>query len=186
MRGGGEYVGANVTVGKKQLVYGVSWTKPYFLDTPWTVGVEGMKVRNEFAAKDYTIKAYSVQLFANYQINAFVRGGFQYRLRHSFITLKHMKHDSHNGELIRECFKKLGSHIKSCHAKDILLQKKLTTHLDEVRPGLGGLDYSVFLAELSRLPDTPLMLEHLPNAEEYRLAAEHIRSVAAKAGLSFV
>jgi len=29
------------------------------------------------------------------------------------------------------------------------------------------------------------MLEHLPNAEEYRLAAEHIRSVARKLRLSF-
>jgi sugar phosphate isomerase/epimerase len=91
-----------------------------------------------------------------------------------------------NGELIRECFEKLGPHIKSCHAKDILLQQKLTTHLDEVRPGLGGLDYGTFLKELSKIPDTPLMLEHLPNAEEYRLAAEYVRSVSRKVGLSFV
>jgi sugar phosphate isomerase/epimerase len=91
-----------------------------------------------------------------------------------------------NGELIRECFDKLGPHIKSCHAKDILLQPKLMTHLDEVRPGLGGLDYATFLKELSKIPDIPLMLEHLPNAEEYRLAAEHVRSVAGGIGLSFV
>jgi sugar phosphate isomerase/epimerase len=90
-----------------------------------------------------------------------------------------------NGRLIRECFKKLGPQIKSCHGKDILLDTKLTTHLDEVRPGLGGLDYVTFLKELSRWPDVPLMLEHLPNAEEYRLAAEHVRSVGKKAGVSF-
>jgi sugar phosphate isomerase/epimerase len=89
-----------------------------------------------------------------------------------------------NGKLIRECFEKLGPHIKSCHAKDILLQQKLTTHLDEIRPGLGGLDYATFLKELSKYPDVPLMLEHLPNAEEYRLAAEHIRSVAKKVEIS--
>lgn len=90
-----------------------------------------------------------------------------------------------NGRLIRECFRKLGPYLKSCHAKDILLSKKLTTHLDEVRPGLGGLDYSVFLRELSKLHNIPLMLEHLPNAEEYRLAATHVRSVAKSIGLSF-
>jgi sugar phosphate isomerase/epimerase len=90
-----------------------------------------------------------------------------------------------SGKLIRECFRKLGPHIRSCHAKDILLQQKLTTHLDEVRPGLGGLDYVTFLKELSRFPDTPLMLEHLPSAEEYELAAKHIRSVGAEIGLSF-
>jgi len=38
-----------------------------------------------------------------------------------------------SGALIRECFAKLGPYIKSCHGKDILLQLKLTTHLDEVR-----------------------------------------------------
>lgn len=89
-----------------------------------------------------------------------------------------------NGRLIRECFRKLGPYIKSCHAKDILLSLKLTTHLDEVRPGLGGLDYATFLRELSKFPNTPLMLEHLPNAEEYLLAATHIRSVAKTLGLS--
>jgi sugar phosphate isomerase/epimerase len=91
-----------------------------------------------------------------------------------------------NGRLICECFAKLGPYIQSCHGKDILLDTKLTTHLDEVRPGLGGLDYATFLKELSKRPDVPLMLEHLPNAEEYRLAAEHIRSVGKKAGVSFV
>ncbi len=90
------------------------------------------------------------------------------------------------GKLIRECFAKLGPYIKSCHAKDILLQRKLTTHLDEVRPGLGGLDYATFLRELSKLGDVPLMLEHLKGADEYRLAAEYVRSVADNTGLSFL
>lgn len=83
-----------------------------------------------------------------------------------------------NGALIRECFAKLGPWIKSCHAKDIALGNSLTVHLDEVRPGLGGLDYRVFIQELGKLPDdTPLMLEHLKTEEEYRLAGVHIRSV---------
>lgn len=84
-----------------------------------------------------------------------------------------------NGALIEECFAKLGPHIKSCHAKDILLREHLTVHLDEVRPGQGHLDYPVFLRALSRLDaDVPLMLEHLPNEEEYRVAAAHIRMLA--------
>jgi sugar phosphate isomerase/epimerase len=90
-----------------------------------------------------------------------------------------------NAQLIRECFEKLGPYIKSCHAKDILLQEKLTTHLDEIRPGLGGLDYATFLKELSKLPATPLMLEHLSKPEDYVQAAEYIRSVAKTVGLSF-
>jgi sugar phosphate isomerase/epimerase len=90
----------------------------------------------------------------------------------------------HSGDLIRDCFTKLGAHIKSCHAKDIALADTLTLHLDETRPGLGGLDYATYLRELDRLdPDVPLMLEHLPSAEEYALGAEHIRSIADEVGI---
>ena len=84
-----------------------------------------------------------------------------------------------NAALLRECFQKLGPHIVSCHAKDITLSNELTVHLDEARPGLGGLDYGVYLCELSNLsPDTPLMLEHLPDERDYRLAAQYIRATA--------
>ena len=92
-----------------------------------------------------------------------------------------------NAELIRECFAKLGPHIRSCHAKDILMSPKLTTHLDEVRAGLGNMDYRTYLHELNKLErDAPLMLEHLNSEEEYTLAANHIRSVAKAEKLEFV
>lgn len=90
-----------------------------------------------------------------------------------------------NTAFLRECFAKLGPSIKTCHGKDIALDGRLTTHLDEVRPGLGGLDYHTFLTELDKLPaDTPLMLEHLPSEEEYDLAARHIRAVAGELGIA--
>lgn len=93
----------------------------------------------------------------------------------------------HNSELIRECFRLLGPHIRSCHAKDTLLSSTLTTHIDEVRPGLGTLDYATFLQEANGLDtNLPVILEHLPSAEEYDLAASHLRSVAAQEGLAFV
>jgi hypothetical protein len=70
-----------------------------------------------------------------------------------------------NADLIRECFAKLGPHLVSCHLKDIALRPNLTVHLDEVRPGLGSLDYATFLREAARLDaDLPVMLEHLPDA----------------------
>jgi len=90
-----------------------------------------------------------------------------------------------NGRLIEECVAKLGPYIKSCHAKDILLRQNLTVHLDEVRPGQGNLDYPAFLRSLSRLDaDLPLMLEHLPNEQEYRAAAAYIREVARREGIA--
>jgi sugar phosphate isomerase/epimerase len=90
-----------------------------------------------------------------------------------------------NSKVISECFEKLGPMIKSCHAKDVKLGDGALAHLDEIRPGLGGLDYKTFLKELSKYPDVPLMLEHLKNAEEYRQAAEHIRGVGKEVGVSF-
>lgn len=93
----------------------------------------------------------------------------------------------HNSDFLRECIQKLGPHIKSCHAKDILLHPTLTTHLDEVRPGLGFLDYRTYLEELDRLLfDVPLMLEHLNTEEEYTQAADYIRSVARVASVELI
>jgi sugar phosphate isomerase/epimerase len=90
-----------------------------------------------------------------------------------------------NGNLIQECFAKLGRYIRSCHAKDIILREDIyTPHLDEVRPGLGKLNYNVYLKELSKLTDVPLMLEHLNTEEEYRAAAKYIRGVGIKNGIA--
>ena len=89
-----------------------------------------------------------------------------------------------SGDLIRECVQKLGPHIRSCHAKDIMIQDALTVHFEEVRPGQGEFDYAAYLHALDGLdPDVPLMLEHQSSPEEYDLAAKHIRGVAQAEGL---
>jgi len=86
-----------------------------------------------------------------------------------------------NVELIREFVAQLGPYIKGVHAKDIKLQEKLTTHLDEVIPGQGYIDYRVLLRELDKLgPDIPVMVEHLEKPEEYAQAVSYIRGVAKK------
>ncbi|MFQ6039370.1 MAG: sugar phosphate isomerase/epimerase family protein [Candidatus Poribacteria bacterium] len=90
-----------------------------------------------------------------------------------------------NGKLIRDFIAKLGPHIRSCHAKDVILSDNPTVHLDETRPGKGELDYRVFLSELDKLaPSMPLMIEHLPNEAEYKLAAGYIRSIAEEVGVT--
>jgi sugar phosphate isomerase/epimerase len=88
--------------------------------------------------------------------------------------------------VIKEAFAKLGPHIRSCHAKDIILRDNLTTHLDECVPGTGKLDYRVFLTELAKLdPDTPLMMEHMKD-DEFPVAADYIRRTAREAGVKFI
>ncbi|MBN1963085.1 MAG: sugar phosphate isomerase/epimerase [Anaerolineae bacterium] len=89
-----------------------------------------------------------------------------------------------NAAFLRECFRLLGPRIAAVHAKDIVLRPRLTVHLDEVRPGLGTLDYAVLLRELDRLhADVPLLLEHLPR-EEYAPAAAFVRGIAAAEGIA--
>ena len=83
------------------------------------------------------------------------------------------------GDLIKDFVNKLGPWIKSCHAKDILLAENTAqAQFSEVRPGLGNLDYPVLLSMLSKLDNVPLMIEHLKTEEEYKLAADYIRSKA--------
>jgi len=90
-----------------------------------------------------------------------------------------------NAGFLRECFARLGERIVSVHAKDIRLAPELTVHLQEVRPGLGDLDYKTFLTEMSNLPvDTPFILEHLPQ-EEYAPAQAYVLEVANEIGVSF-
>ena len=89
-----------------------------------------------------------------------------------------------NGALIRDMFARLGPWVRSCHAKDITLrQDNYIPQLDELRPGLGNLDYVAYLQELANLDQVPLMMEHLNSAEAYGEAAAYIRSVARSAGI---
>lgn len=91
-----------------------------------------------------------------------------------------------NGDVIRECFDKLGRWVVSCHAKDLKWEDYVQVSLREVIPGRGDIDYKAYLTSLSRLPaGAPLMLEHLKTPEEYTEGREYIQKVAASLGLSF-
>ena len=90
-----------------------------------------------------------------------------------------------NKQVIEECFRKLGRWIASCHAKDLAWIPEYNVHFAEVIPGRGEVDYATYLRELSKLPvETPLMLEHLKNAEEYDEGRAYIRRVASQEGIS--
>jgi sugar phosphate isomerase/epimerase len=90
-----------------------------------------------------------------------------------------------NAALLRECFQKLGPYIKSVHGKDVRMTTEFNTHISEVAPGLGRLDYRVFLREMEQVsPDLPLLTEHLSTPEEYGKAAAYIRSVAKEVGVT--
>jgi sugar phosphate isomerase/epimerase len=89
-----------------------------------------------------------------------------------------------NTELLNECFDKLGSLIVSCHAKDLFWDVEYNIHFREVRPGMGSIDYTTYLKRLAAMPRRPpLMLEHLPNAEEYDKARLYLFELGNKIGV---
>jgi sugar phosphate isomerase/epimerase len=89
-----------------------------------------------------------------------------------------------NADLLHECFDTLGPSIVSCHAKDLRWEVEMNVHFREVRPGAGSLDYPTYLRRLSTLPQQPpLMLEHLPNAEEYGKGRQHLFDLAGQLGI---
>jgi sugar phosphate isomerase/epimerase len=86
--------------------------------------------------------------------------------------------------LLRDCFRRLGPWIASCHAKDIVMRGDLALHFDETAPGLGNLDYRTYLAELDRMSDPPpLMMEHLATPQEYRAARDRLRTIGRGLGI---
>lgn len=91
-----------------------------------------------------------------------------------------------NRELIHECFDKLGTHIVSCHAKDLTWDVEMNIHFREVGAGDGAIDYTTYLERVAALPQQPpLMIEHLPDAAAYEKAAAAIRKVGGECGVRF-
>ena len=65
----------------------------------------------------------------------------------------------------------------------------MNVHFREVRPGAGAIDYGTYLKRLAAFPQAgtgqgpPLMIEHLPSAEEYDKARLYIMDVGKKLGI---
>lgn len=85
LRGGGEHVNITASIGQKTSSYGLGWTKPYFMDSRWSVGFDIEKTTNQYISEDYDIKALSYNLRATRGINAFTRFGLHYRISNSHV-----------------------------------------------------------------------------------------------------
>lgn len=100
LRGGGEYLHTTISVGVKSRRYGLSWTKPYFNDTPWVVGFDIDRNNIRYVSNDYDISSWSLVLHAKRQINDFVRYGTYIRFRNSDV---HLDGDAiSNPQLVRQ------------------------------------------------------------------------------------
>lgn len=71
-----------------------------------------------------------------------------------------------NGPAIDRMVDVLGTRIFNAHAKDVVVQKRLVTHLDECPAGQGILDYDRFMRRLEALgSERFLVVEHATVAE---------------------
>jgi len=93
LRGGGEFLSLNATIGAKSRSYSLSWAKPFFLDTPWLVGFDLERSSNRYISNDYEINASQFVTHAVYTVNDFVKTGVHYRLRDSHVKVDH--HEKH-------------------------------------------------------------------------------------------
>lgn len=83
LRGGGEFAHFTATIGAKSRSYVVSWTKPYFLDTPWVVGFDLENSTNRYISNAYTLDSSGINIHATYNLNIYLKAGLHYRLKYT-------------------------------------------------------------------------------------------------------
>ncbi len=88
LRGGGEYAYISTSIGAKSRKYSLSWTKPWFMDTPWVVGFDLDQTNIRYISSDYDINSWGINLHAEYRLNAFWRFGWHYRLRNAVVHVE--------------------------------------------------------------------------------------------------
>lgn len=85
-----------------------------------------------------------------------------------------------NEEFINECFEKLGEHIKSCHLKDVRMEKDYTLFFRETSIGNGGINIRYLIEKaLSFDNSMPFIIEHLNTDEEYLNSVAKVKTLIA-------
>lgn len=105
VRGGGEYASVSATIGTKSRSYVLSWTKPYFMDTQWSVGFDLDRSSTRYVSEDYTFNSTGFTLHAGYQVNPFLRTTWHYRMKNTIVDITH---DADKHDALHEQAKKSG------------------------------------------------------------------------------
>lgn len=91
LRGGGQYTNFKATWGSKTRSYVYSWNKPYFNDTPWTVGYDIEQSSTRYVSDDYDFNSIGMDIHGIYRVNAYVKTGVHYRIDQSQVHVTHDK-----------------------------------------------------------------------------------------------
>lgn len=99
----------------------------------------------------------------------------------NWITLKTV---FNTGPAIAEMMDTLGDWIVSAHAKDIIIEDRLTLHLDQRPSGQGLLDYHTFLRRMEALnPEYPIIVESA-STEELPAVSAFLHQTAKELGIT--
>jgi sugar phosphate isomerase/epimerase len=90
-----------------------------------------------------------------------------------------------SGDIAKECVRRFGDRIVSCHVKDIKMREpSISVILEEVPLGQGNIDLKTFMRQIEGLSrPVPFMMEHLENEARYDAAAEYIRGTGRELGI---
>lgn len=83
LRGGGEYLKIQSSIGIKITDYSLSWMKPYFFDSLWTFGVNLDKNYSRVQSNNYNIETFTTTVNSFYPLNVFVDFNAFYRFRNT-------------------------------------------------------------------------------------------------------
>lgn len=87
IRGGGEYLHFATSIGQSSRTIILSWTKPFFYDTRWTVGFDIERASTRYVAREFNVETFGGNIHADYQLNAFMRTAVHYRLKHTHLII---------------------------------------------------------------------------------------------------
>jgi sugar phosphate isomerase/epimerase len=91
-----------------------------------------------------------------------------------------------SGDIAKECVRRFGDRIVSCHVKDIKMKEpSISVILEEVVMGRGNIDLKTFMRQIEGLSrPVPFMMEHLKDESEYDIAAAEIRRTGKELGIN--
>jgi sugar phosphate isomerase/epimerase len=91
-----------------------------------------------------------------------------------------------SGDIAKECVRRFGDRIVSCHVKDIKMKEpSISVILEEVVMGRGNIDLKTFMRQIEGLSrPVPFMMEHLRDEGEYDIAAAEIRKTGKELGIN--
>ncbi len=84
LRGAGEFLKLNATIGMKNSSYSAQWVKPFIYDTPWTIGFNVAQETTRYVSSDYYFRTLGASFNASYRLNAFMQIAYYYRMKYSY------------------------------------------------------------------------------------------------------